>query len=328
MSVLFTKVCIYDDRVNKTILYGQSNTPINNIIVNTDVSYNIILSDVSPDFIIILIGKIHSISQVTLFYKNSSSDTYSNIILQFPFEACSLSLNKDTSTIVSTICKDYSYRLEEWIRYNLMLGVSGIIIFNNNGNTKNGLNEPTENCIIKSSMEEICAKYKDQVMLVDFPYSPLGSNHWNNIQRISLHIGVNAFRHQARYIALIDADEFIYFPKAPTMKIDEFMSQYNTTITIRSNILTNKAANDVIDNNILQIAEYVGEDKYTKTILDTRKIQENEFINTPHEHPTETRLSKEDIIHYHTWINKRCPYNSTMPQFTGLKDLYNSYYSI
>lgn len=324
MSILFTKVCIYDSATDETILYGQYQDRIKSILMEIINPYRVIMCNSRQDFIIKIKNKIHSIPFIGVYLDNGTKEEYSNVALTFPFEACSLSLNKDTSTIVSTICKDYSYRLEEWIRYNLMLGVSGIIIFNNSGNTKNGLNEPTENCIVKSSMEEICAKYKDRVMLVDFPYSPLGSNHWNNIQRISLHIGVNAFKHQARYIALIDADEFIYFPKAPTMKIDEFMSQYNTTVTMRSNILTNKGADDIIDNNILQIAEYVGEDKYTKTILDTTKIQEYEFIVTPHEHPTEIRLSKEDIIHYHTWINKRCPYNSTMPHFTGLKDLYNS----
>lgn len=45
----------------------------------------------------------------------------------------------DTSAIISTMCKDYSSRLEEWIIYNLNLGFTGIIIFDNDYN--NTINE-------------------------------------------------------------------------------------------------------------------------------------------------------------------------------------------
>ena len=38
-------------------------------------------------------------------------------VLSFPFENCNLTLNAD-SAIISTMCKDYSSRLEEWIEYN------------------------------------------------------------------------------------------------------------------------------------------------------------------------------------------------------------------
>ena len=39
------------------------------------------------------------------------------------------------------MCKNYGHRLEEWINYNLNLGFSHIIIFNNDFNNKNNLNE-------------------------------------------------------------------------------------------------------------------------------------------------------------------------------------------
>ena len=142
-------------------------------------------------------------------------------------------------------------------------------------------------------------------------YSPLINHHYDNIQRITLTIGVNAFYNKCRNIALIDADEFIYFPKK-NVKIEDFLKIYST-ITMQSNILTNKNNNDILNNNILQLAKYVGKNLYTKTILHTDKLVENEFIITPHEHPTQTIMNKEDILHYHCWMNHRCIYDETMP---------------
>jgi hypothetical protein len=96
------------------------------------------------------------------------------------------------------------------------------------------------------------------------------------------------------------------------MKIEDFLENHNKTITMRSNILTNKNNNDIIDNNILEYTKYVGEDKYTKTILCTKHIDKDEFIVTPHEHPKHTILEKNEIIHYHCWINRRYSYNDSM----------------
>ena len=96
------------------------------------------------------------------------------------------------------------------------------------------------------------------------------------------------------------------------MNIESFLDGYNRSITMKSNILTNKNDNDIINNNILEIAEYIGEDKYTKVILLTSDIKEYEFITSPHNYHTEIILDKSEIIHYHTWINKRYKYNECM----------------
>ena len=37
-------------------------------------------------------------------------------------------LNSNKSAIITTMCKNYSHRLEEWIQYNLNLGFSNLII--------------------------------------------------------------------------------------------------------------------------------------------------------------------------------------------------------
>jgi hypothetical protein len=173
-------------------------------------------------------------------------------------------------------------------------------------------------------MDDICRKWPHSVKLIDFPYSPLPGNHWTSIQRATLEIGVTAFRSSATFIALIDADEFIYLPQNPMQSIQSFLKIQGKTITMRSNILTNKANDDPIDNNVLDLATYVGPDKFTKTILHTRDLIPCEFIVNPHNHKKETILSKDKIIHYHCWLNERCPYEPKMVSFTGLQDFFHS----
>jgi len=221
------------------------------------------------------------------------------------------------------MCKNYSHRLDEWISYHLKLGFSGIVIFNNDTDTIN-TGESLENCIVDKSMEDIANKYGDKVLIIDFPYNPIKKTHWNNIQRISLSLGVNAFKNKCKFISLTDADEFIYIPETPHMNIEKFLNKYNTGITMKSNILTNKEDNDIINNNIIDIARFVGENKYTKTILNTHTLDKNKFILTPHEHPKSILLEKNKIIHYHCWINSRYKYNDSMHEINHLQNFFNS----
>lgn len=315
--ILFDKVSLYDDEKNETIIYGQYKEKIQKICIE-GLEHEVIFCNCRPDFYIKILGKISYLENI-FFYLDNEIKILKNVFLLFPFENCDIKLNKDTSAIISTLCKNYSHRLDEWIQYNLHLGFSGIIIFNNDFNTSNNLNESLENCIIYDSIETISKKYKGKVWIVDYPYSPLENEHWNTIQRITLHIGVNEFRKKCRNIALIDADEFIYIHKNPLMKIETFLQEQISTITMKSNILTNKKNDDILNNNILNIAEYVGEDKFTKTILQTDNINYLEFIVTPHDHPTEQILNKNDIIHYHCWVNNRYHYNESMVKIDFLK---------
>ena len=61
------------------------------------------------------------------------------------------------------MCKDYSSRLEEWIEYNLRLGVSGIVLFDNDENKKNKINEPSRQLKNNGSTMDICKKYNGKV---------------------------------------------------------------------------------------------------------------------------------------------------------------------
>jgi len=311
MILLLHKLCIYNNITNETSIYGQYTRLFNDIYIeNTE--YTIVFCADRPDFFIKIKDKVSVLSLVKFLFDDNYNITYTDLKLNYPFEICDLVLDKDRSAIISTMCMNYSHRLDEWIQYNLKLGFSGILIFNNDENKLNTLEESTENCVIDNSMKTICNKYKGKVFMVDCPYSHLPGGHWTNIQRLTLHIGVNAFKNKCRNIALIDADEFIYIPKNPKMNIQLFLENYTTNITMKSNILTNKSDNDIINNNILKIACYIGENKYTKIILLTSNIKEYEFITSPHDHQTQIILDKSDIIHYHVWINKRYTYNESM----------------
>lgn len=330
---LFEKVCLFN---NKTIIYGQYKEKFNKIDIifntnkNTNIKFNLVFCKNTNDFYIDINKKITYIAKIS-FIKNEIIAVKKDINLFFPFEKCDLYLNS-SSAIISTMCKDYSSRLEEWIKYNLNLGFSGIVIFDNDKNKNNPINENKNNPINESqknlqsngTTSDICKKYKGKVWCVEFPYSPFKGDHWNNIQRISLDIGVNAFQTKCSKIALIDADEFIYVPNYPN--INKFFSQYKgKTIMMKSNILTNKNNNDIINNNILDLCLYVGENKYEKTIIDTSLLKSLEFIVTPHKHSTQISLDKNEIIHYHCWVNSRYKYNENMVELKVLKDMKKKY---
>ena len=312
--LFFTKTCIYDASKNETLIYGHSIKEITHI--SLDISHTWLSCPDRFDFLICIQGRLSTIEKISFGLEHTHLITLTHLSCEYPFEKADLGL-----TIISTMCKQYSHRLEEWIQYNLKLGFTGILIFNNDGNRLNMLNEGRGS---NKSMDAICKKWPNQVCMVDFPYAPLPGNHWNTIQSSSLQIGVAALRSTATSIALIDADEFIYLPKNPMQSIQSFLKAHSKTITIKSNLLTNKGDSDIINNNVLDLATYIGIDKFTKTILHTPDLAPYEFIVNPHEHPNETILSKEDIIHYHCWMNKRCPYDSNMRNFTGLRDFFHT----
>ena len=334
--MIFCKdICIYDKLKNKTIIFGQSNRYVltnvtiegmdnSKIILVTDKekTFHGLIQKTSFHFYIEIEGKISFIEKIKL-YQGSKFTEYNNITLFFPFENHNLSLNKN-SAIITTICKHYENRLEEWIQYSLKLGFSAIVIFNNDENTKNPINEAKLKEPIKKT-KEICDKFKDKVLCIDFPYSPLGDDHWNQIQRITLHLGIHGFKDQCRNICTIDPDEFIYFPRKTDNNIEEFLSHYNTTIQIQSNILTNRGEYDNIDNNVLQIAKWIGPDKYKKLIYITSEVKHCQFIYSPHEVYINgtilevNTIEKDVLIHYHCWINKRCKWDKKFKYFDILE---------
>ena len=214
---LFDEICVYNKLKDETIIYGQYNINFDSIFIN--IQHELVFSNYYYNldfhlthFYIKLKGKICELENIIFFEKSNKQLELNNIHLKFPFEDCKLNLNSNSAVII-TICKDYSHRLDEWIQYNLKLGFSGIIIFDNDGNKSNNINESLNFCTNNSTTKDICKKYKDRVYVVNTPYTPFIHQHWNNIQLITLTIGVNEFRNKCRHIALIDADEFIYIPE-------------------------------------------------------------------------------------------------------------------
>ena len=323
--ILFNDACLLNS--NKTIIYGQreKKSDFTSIEISPKVKFKLVRTKTKKqcDFYIEINEKINHINQISFINKNKIIAKKKHLNLLFPFENCNLTLDSD-SAIITTMCKDYSSRLDEWIEYNLNLGFSGIVIFDNDGNKNNMTNEDKNPENLKylkktnNTTRDICEKYKGKVFCVKFNYSAFKGRHYDEIQRIALNLSIHTFRNKCGKIALIDADEFIYIPNKSN--IIDFLSDYKgQTLTIKSNILTNKANDDIIDNNILDLCLYVGEDKYTKTIIDTSKIKPMEYIYTPHNHPTEIILEKDTIIHYHCWVNSRYKYNDKMPEIKSLK---------
>jgi hypothetical protein len=200
-------------------------------------NYNNIIDYVYSLFCLTITGMVdlnNPVYDFTFSFADYPDITYNQIKLEFPFNNQNgINLQKEHSNIIMTMCKNYSHRLDEWINYNLKLGFTEIIIFNNDNNISNGLNEQVgNNCIMEKSMYEIAEKYSGRVLLIDFPYSPLSNFHYNTIQNASLSIGINALKTKCKYIAMIDADEFIYLPKNPYEPIGEFLDRQNNTITM------------------------------------------------------------------------------------------------
>ena len=311
--ILFNKCCILAK--GHTYLFGIYNKiKINKIECNglndEIIDCKLIRCVNRPDFCLVLL--IEDIDKVTIHINNKI--TYREIVLEYPFRDIFQNLERHEANIISTMCKNYNHRLDEWIKYNLKLGIDGILIFDNSENTRNPLNEGND---YLADMSNVTDKYGDKVVVIKLPYSSFPGKHWNNIQRISLHIGCTVLKDLCKFIIFIDADEFIHIPNSNNIKY--FCERYDRTIQIGSNLLTNKDNNDTINNNILSLCQYIGPSKYNKILLRTSKIgnlygstDDIKFVISPHDYKEQLRISKREIIHYHCWVNKRCRYRRNM----------------
>ena len=127
--IIFNKACLFDSINNETIIYGQYKQRFNNIKID-GLSFSLHFCNSRPDFYIKIKGKHLKDIDSIIFDYNTHYIEIKHISVSFPFDNCDISLNSN-SAIISTMCKDYGFRLDEWIKYNLKLWFSGIIIFNN-----------------------------------------------------------------------------------------------------------------------------------------------------------------------------------------------------
>jgi hypothetical protein len=315
--IIFNEACIYNNEA--TILFIQSRRMITSISIinsNTDkiynISYTICIAESLPclDYGII----IHDKDKIDNFNIIINDIKISNIKIYYPFEEIAKHISSNMN-IVSTLVKNYNHRLDEWIQYNIKLGFDKIIIFNNEESKSHHLNEGND-CYEK--MNIVTDKYKDSVYVINFPYSTFYGFHWNNIQRLSLHISLTALNNKCNFCAYIDADEFIYINNANNIKM--FLNNFNDTIQIDGSVITNKNNNDIICNNILSLCNYVGESGHKKVLVYMKKIPciqgSNDiikFLPSPHKTPFHVTMNKDNIMYYHCWVNERYQYNVSQP---------------
>lgn len=328
MTILCYNNCLFKN--NKIIIVGQLKKQDANIFKNINILNNnknienFEFIRKGTDFFIHIqndfkFDNINNIYFDFIFIFENKQEKFENILLFFPFVDFPIKLCSETSTIISTMCLDYNHRLIEWIEYNKKLGFSAIIIFNNDENTTKYSDDDSNNCCKSITTKYIIEKYKNFVFMVNFPLTPHKNEWWDTIQRLSFYISIKNFKDKCKFITLIDPDEFIYCPKIEKQNIIEFLKDYHITVCMKSNLLTNKASNDYIDNDILKKALYIGANKYTKIFLYTKYIEDNEFIISPHKYKEQVILNKNIILHYHVWFNKRLEYNENMRETNVLK---------
>ena len=252
---------------------------------------------------------INDIVDIILIKNDKTEIVLKSQILTFPFEEIKNKFPNKNYNVISTIVQNYNNRLDEWIKYHLKLQFDYIVLFDNKtSNSHDNINDITDNY--------------DNVFVIKFPYKS-SNDHWKHIQRVSLHIGANGLKPITRYIAIIDADEFVYFPNENyNMNIRNFLEDKNNSIIFGSTIITNKSNQDIFNNNCLQKCIYPCYSLYDKIILFTDSIKENEFIMSPHRHNRHEECihGGKEIKHYHVWINDRCIYKGDgNNKFEGMK---------
>ena len=269
------------------------------------------LSSKRHDFFIVI--KRSDLERVKEYQLRLVSDIiFDNLKLHFPFDSIPL---KPGETAITTMLQNYGNRVAEWIDYHLKIGFSKIIIFDNNSTD--------------STAKIINLLKDDRVSIIPFNYvaiNPKPPYVWEDYQRIQLCIGFDVLKSYYQWVALIDADEFIYIPDQKPVGIGKFLNQRKyrlfRAITMQSILLTNKNDHDEIENNILDLCRFTSlEPKYTKIILNSKRARYLKFIKSPHQIKGQRLMPMDKIYHAHCWANERLDYSSDFVEKSGLLNL-------
>ncbi len=238
---------------------------------------------------------------------------FEEVRLKSPFEDISLTEN---SAIIITMVKNYEKRILEWIEYHLKLGFSKIVVFSNNSTDR--------------TVEVVEELDDDRAVVIPFNYTCFEGCIYDEIQRMAISIGSNAFKNGFRWTCLIDADEFVYIPDMHPMNIKAFLNdkrfQKRRAVTMQSIVLTNKNKQDKIDNNIIDLCRFTEvKPLYTKTILNNQKTKKDIFVKSPHRFRGHRILPMDEIYHCHCWCNDRLKYQEHFKQRDDLLRFKNSY---
>lgn len=343
MVNIYHTCCYYDDKLKLAMVFMNHNDRQGawSIKRNDDGKEFLIklheASYMRPDFMFGFEGELNDFKDREFTFRylgDSRHEPYDNIVtLRFPLNVDLFPfLDVNSSVVAVNMCKWYTHRLDEWIQYNLKIGVDAFIIFNNDDNHAAPNNE---NGVYQQPLHTVTDKYPSRVALVDFPFEPLPgwlgtktSKAAVNMQRIAQTIGLHVARDKCKYVSLLDSDEFIYVPGGNNIK--NITDKYNRTLQLQSNLLITSRRDHIINNDVLTHARYIGIDRYRKILVRTTDLNRHvQFMINPHDFddwPVDVKqitLPKQEALHYHAWINGRggC---GRGPTFDDLYDFYNN----
>lgn len=121
------------------------------------------------------------------------------------------SVNYKMNLALVSMFRDEADYLREWIEYHHMLGVERFYLYNN---------------LSEDHYEEVLAPYvkKGLVELIDWPYEASCESEFNQMQRDVYNNAIDKTRGKAKWLAIVDTDEYIVPVKAKT--IVEFLKPF------------------------------------------------------------------------------------------------------
>ena len=361
---IFTKACLYDESKEEISFFGETLETINGIEdVKIDDNLPLVaFQKFEGQFKITFKKNLKEFNPPIIKYlelhlgdnQTGRKYTINNIHLEFPYEEpdtkkMTQKLDISRSAIVSTMVQvtAFSNRIYEWIDYQIKLGFSGIVIFDNTIShdfqskclpiEPNIMRTPCVTSYNSTLKDDIIKKYRDKISLItiiSFPYISMKTRNWEIIHRMSLIIGTQAMRQKCHFIAPFDVDEFIYIPPLNSYQgIENLLQKHKDhSVAIGSLLIrTNSSFQDeLINNDVLRHAKYINRALTTKIIFNTKFLLPVEFITTSHKHYSEYNLDSSQIIFYHAWLQRRKDHQGAsgyvgLLVFSGLeKFLYGS----
>ena len=172
---------------------------------------------------------------------------------------------------IVAIIKNEGQYIEEWVRYHIVAGVQKFYLYNNDSS---------------DNTEEVLKKYIDagHVDLIPFPGVAM--------QLLAYNDAIYRFKHKTRYMAIIDADEFLYSCNKRMSVRDEvadIFSSFPQAGGIAVNwrmfgsrgLLKKPIRGGVLDNFLYRAKEDGKGNNCIKTIVNPRRVYKYEHVHFP-----------------------------------------------
>ena len=172
---------------------------------------------------------------------------------------------------IVAIIKNEGQYIEEWVRYHIVAGVQKFYLYNNDSS---------------DNTEEVLKKYIDAgyVDLIPFPGVAM--------QLLAYNDAIYRFKHKTRYMAIIDADEFLYSCNKRMSVRDEVADIFssfpqaggiavNWRMFGSSGLLKKPIRGGVLDNFLYRAKEDGKGNNCIKTIVNPRRVYKYEHVHFP-----------------------------------------------